>query len=70
MGESRVENILENGEAYDGPILSRVEKLLKEGGSGGGSGSGCHCDDNVTPEHDLSEANIDDVMSSISTDND
>lgn len=67
MGESRVENILETGESYDGPILSRVEKLLKEGGAGGG---GCHCDDNVTPEHDLSEVNIDDVMSVISTDND
>lgn len=65
---SRAEKILAEGEAYDGPLLSRVEKLLAEGGSGGSGG--CHCDDNVTPEHDLSDANIDDVMSVISTEND
>ncbi len=63
---SRVENILTDGEEYNGPLLSRVEKLLKDGGAGGG----CHCDDNVTPDHDLSDENVDNIMSEISTDND
>lgn len=63
MGESRVENILESGDSYDGPILSRVEKLLKEGGSGGGGYI-------PTEDEDLQPTDVNDVMSTISTDND
>lgn len=60
---SRMEKILADGETYTGPTLSRVEKLLKEGGSGGGGYV-------PTEDEDLLPMDVEDVMSTISTDND
>lgn len=71
-GLSKVENILQSiidGKEYTGIPLSRVEKLLmqvaqliEEGGGGGGG--------DIEPDDELTDADIDDIMSVISTDND
>lgn len=77
---SRVEDILDSkitGSAYSKRPLSRVEELLinlpSGGGGGGGGGGGDEqhgYNGNVSETQIFDEADIDDVMSVISSEND
>lgn len=63
---SRAEKILQSkidGSEYSGEPLTRMEKLLMQIGTGGGGGGS-------TTDSDMTDADVDDVMSVISTNND
>lgn len=68
MAQSRVEAMLSG--TYTGRPLSRVEALLMSGGAGG-SGSGGPGGTTVPDtEYDFDDTDVDDIMSTLSTEND
>lgn len=66
MSQSRMESILSG--TYTGRPLSRIEALLMSG-SGGSSGGGGGSTPIPDTEHDFTDADMDDIFSAISTDN-